>query len=101
MIQFLEGYWGISPLAVRLASSRIRLYRRTVNRLECLADLAQDSLEEAGHLNPRFPVPEREIDLLWIWNEADRLRASYPLRLQPHHADQARQRAAALRDVRR
>jgi hypothetical protein len=79
MIQLLEGYWGPGRLAVRLASARIRQHRAAVKKLGEQAGNAKEKLEERGHLDSRSPVPAGDVDLLWVLQEADRLRMNYPL----------------------
>lgn len=73
LIQLLEGYWGRNPMALALASSRVRHHRGLLNQLVREATEADTWITEGG-----TPAKFASLDLAWWESEASRLRDRYP-----------------------
>jgi hypothetical protein len=74
LVQFFEGYWGTRGLAKRARIARILHH---YNRLTALNDRSGEAalaIEEAG----TTPTSKDRIKNLSIWNEGERLAATYP-----------------------
>jgi hypothetical protein len=77
LVQFLEGYWGTSGVAVRIGAARIRWHMARAEDL----DLVQS--ETVGELARRqgsnTVLQPDQVEVFWRGAEAARARLSYPL----------------------